>query len=183
MSTHTISLDVIDVAEPCTVSWDEMTGDATSRHCAHCKLQVHDLSAMTLPEAEQFLLATGGNACVRFYRRADGTVVTGDCENAWRRVAKRALMGGRRWVCAVGAVLAAMLAMSPFARRVNANVPMGDSPQAGITPVTVSKPEALICVMGKIAPIAQPEVKPPMPPATQPATQPATPPATRPLTR
>ena len=74
-------LDVIDVRNPCDESWDHMTGDARERHCAVCNKSVFNLSAMPAGEAET-LLAGDGKICVRFFRRADGTVVTHDCNEA-----------------------------------------------------------------------------------------------------
>ncbi|GAB5544634.1 MAG: hypothetical protein SangKO_043940 [Sandaracinaceae bacterium] len=71
-----IHLEVLDVAEPCTEDWNAMTGEGFRRHCALCDRDVFDLGGMTADDAEQ-LLESG--ACVRFYRRADGTVATKDC--------------------------------------------------------------------------------------------------------
>ena len=72
MQRH-VHLEVLDIAEPCAEDWDAMTGDGHRRHCGTCDRDVFDLSRLTADEAEA-LLATG--ACVRFYRRADGTVTT-----------------------------------------------------------------------------------------------------------
>ena len=85
-------LDVIQVASPCHVSWDEMRGDDSRRFCAQCKLNVYNLSAMTGDEAETFLKSRAGNVCIRFYRRSDGTVLTQDCPVGWR-LAQRKLVG------------------------------------------------------------------------------------------
>jgi len=88
------SLDAIDVAAPCTQSWDAMIGDARSRFCGSCRLHVYDLSAMTRDEAETLVVSrkqAGEHLCVRFVRRADGTVVTDDCGPIRRAVRRRAL--------------------------------------------------------------------------------------------
>ena len=87
-------LDVIQIASPCHVSWDEMTGDDRIRHCAHCKLHVYNLAAMTANEAEDLLQAqhANGRVCVRLYRRPDGTILTQDCPVGWR-LARRKLVG------------------------------------------------------------------------------------------
>ncbi|MBX3186407.1 MAG: hypothetical protein KF819_05295 [Labilithrix sp.] len=71
-------LDDIRVASPCGVDWSTMTGDDRVRMCATCNKNVYDLSAMTEAEALE-LLDRGGDTCVRFYRRADGRVLTADC--------------------------------------------------------------------------------------------------------
>src|SRR5687768_6720341 len=84
-----ISLDVIDVKTPCTASWDKMRGDDRVRFCAHCNLNVYNLSAMTRSAAENLVNQREGRLCVQFIRRADGTLLTDDCENAWKRAARR----------------------------------------------------------------------------------------------
>lgn len=79
-------LDRIDVASPCPVSWDSMTGDQRKRFCDQCQEHVYDLSGMTRDQAED-LVRRGRteSVCVRFYRRADGTVLTADCPSSVRR--------------------------------------------------------------------------------------------------
>jgi hypothetical protein len=62
------------------------------RFCKHCQKSVYNLSAMTADEAETVLWTSAESPCVRFYRRADGTVVTTDrCRSgigrAWKRLA------------------------------------------------------------------------------------------------
>lgn len=78
-------LDQVQAASPCPMRWDEMQGDNRTRHCGKCSKNVYNLSAMTRQEAESFLLASGANACVRFYRRSDGGVMTSDCAQGRRR--------------------------------------------------------------------------------------------------
>lgn len=79
----TISLPLLDsvrIAAPCSARWDDMTGDNITRHCADCKLNVHNLSAMTRVDAEAFLArTTEGRVCVRIFQRPDGTILTQDC--------------------------------------------------------------------------------------------------------
>src|SRR6266550_4734700 len=92
MMRKTLPLEVLDIADPCTVDWNEMRGDggdARVRFCHHCSLNVYNLSEMTRDAAETLVAEREGRLCVRFYRRADGTVITRDCENAWKRAAKR----------------------------------------------------------------------------------------------
>jgi hypothetical protein len=73
------SLDLIQIASPCTASWDDMPGDERVRHCGDCKLNVYNLSEMTRDEAETFMAEREGRVCIAFYRRHDGTVITRDC--------------------------------------------------------------------------------------------------------
>lgn len=91
MST-TIDLDRVGIASPCKADWDDMTGDERVRRCGSCDLDVYDLSAMRRDEAEAFLATRAGaeRTCVRFFRRADGRLLTRDCpvgvRAAWRRM-------------------------------------------------------------------------------------------------
>lgn len=82
-------LDNIRVASPCSADWDRMYGDARKRFCSECKLTVYNLSGMTREDAESLLLNSEGRLCVRFFRRADGTVLTRDCPVGWRAVKHR----------------------------------------------------------------------------------------------
>jgi len=79
MNTHPFSLEVIEVASPCHASWDDMTGDDRSRFCSQCAKQVYNLSGLSREEAERLVQESEGPMCVRFYRRADGTILTEDC--------------------------------------------------------------------------------------------------------
>jgi hypothetical protein len=74
-----VSLDVLEVASPCPVRWSDMHGDDRARFCRQCQLPVYNLTDMTRPEAESFLSGRVKRTCVRFYRRADGTILTQDC--------------------------------------------------------------------------------------------------------
>jgi hypothetical protein len=79
MASGSYPLDVLHVASPCPVSWDAMPGDGRVRFCPQCRQHVYNLSAMNRAEAETLLAEREGRVCVRFYRRADGTVLTSDC--------------------------------------------------------------------------------------------------------
>jgi hypothetical protein len=67
------------IASPCSASWEEMRGDDRARYCEHCRLNVYNLSAMSAHEAAELVRETEGRLCVRWYWRADGTVLTTDC--------------------------------------------------------------------------------------------------------
>jgi hypothetical protein len=89
MSDGTYSLDLIQVASPCDVSWEAMPGDERTRHCPQCQQRVYNLSALSRRQAEDLLRRTEGHLCVRLYRRADGTVLTADCPVGLRAIRKR----------------------------------------------------------------------------------------------
>ena len=73
-------LDTVKVASPCNRSWDEMLGDDRVRFCTSCEKNVFNLSAMSREDAEALLASRSqGELCIRYYQRADGTVMTQDC--------------------------------------------------------------------------------------------------------
>jgi hypothetical protein len=105
-------LDDIRVASPCNARWDDMTGDAQARFCGSCQKNVYNLSEMTREAAQALVRAKEGDLCVRYYRRADGTVLTADCSVGVRR--KRVHLvaaAGAVTALAAGAVAAAFAHM------------------------------------------------------------------------
>lgn len=85
------TLNQLQVATPCTVSWDAMKGDDQVRLCGDCKCNVYNISEMSLDEISHLLEKKEGRTCVRFFRRFDGTVITDDCPTGLR-AARRRLM-------------------------------------------------------------------------------------------
>lgn len=85
-------LNNIKIASPCPVSWDEMYGNERKRFCGDCKLNVYNLSGMTRDEAENLIMGSEGRLCVKFYKRADGSIITQDCPVGWAKVKQRAQM-------------------------------------------------------------------------------------------
>ena len=79
MSTAKFPLSMMQIASPCAATWDEMSGDDQVRFCGRCAQHVYDLSDMTRAEAETLLEENEGQACLRFYRRRDGKIMTKDC--------------------------------------------------------------------------------------------------------
>jgi len=101
-----------------------MTGDARSRSCSQCRLRVYNLSAMTTMEAEQLIEEKEGRLCVRFYRRADRTVITADCPVGLHALRIRAvkLAAG---AAALAAGLFAYLGLRQFCRLYEPRMTMG----------------------------------------------------------
>ena len=89
MSEYKSPLDHLKIASPCSANWNEMYGSDRKRFCGDCKLSVYNLSGMTREEAEGLLVSSEGRLCVRYYRRADGTVLTQDCPVGWAKVRQR----------------------------------------------------------------------------------------------
>ena len=83
------SIDNMHVAAPCSAEWAKMNGDERVRHCTLCRKNVYNLSAMTRAEAEALIKEKEGKLCVRFYRRADGTVLTENCPAGLRAIRRR----------------------------------------------------------------------------------------------
>jgi hypothetical protein len=96
-------LDNLRIASPCAQSWEEMEGDERVRFCWRCEKNVYNLSALTREEAERLVFEREGRMCARFYRRADGTILTSDCPPGRRRSL------ARRWVAALAAGVLAVL--------------------------------------------------------------------------
>ncbi|MEL6341731.1 MAG: hypothetical protein AAFV53_01265 [Myxococcota bacterium] len=68
--------DDVQIPSPCSADWSEMTGDDARRFCDQCAKHVHDLSAMTEPEAKALLktASSAGELCVRYTVGADQTI-------------------------------------------------------------------------------------------------------------
>lgn len=72
-------VDSVNIASPCHMSWDRMSGDDRVRFCESCKLHVFNISEMDVEEAANLISKTDSRLCIRLYRRGDGTVITRDC--------------------------------------------------------------------------------------------------------
>jgi hypothetical protein len=85
-----INLSNLRVASPCPADWEKMVGDERVRHCADCNLNVYNLSAMTERQVQELIEdSRGKRLCARFYRRADGTVLTQDCPWSLRALTRK----------------------------------------------------------------------------------------------
>jgi hypothetical protein len=89
MAKYTSPLEHVTVAAPCPADWDQMIGNDRTRFCGQCRLNVYNLSGMTKGEAEALIAGTQGRLCVRFYRRADGTILTENCPVGLRALKRR----------------------------------------------------------------------------------------------
>lgn len=149
----------LEVASPCSQSWEAMQGDERVRHCQQCRLNVYNLSAMTRSELLELVSRREGRVCGRFYQRKDGTVITRDCPRS-----VRAAFGwvGRRSLLALGLALAVCLtglvwAGRPFGLDTRRLVRSAERLFERFNPVQVQ-------VLGEICP-------PPGPPPTQQASR------------
>ncbi len=129
-------LDDVRVASPCHERWDAMTGDDQVRFCGGCQKNVYNLSAMTREAAEALIHEREGRLCVRFYRRADGTVLTADCAVGVRRKRVRVAVAVSA-VAALAAGAAASMHSTPSATAAVGR-PTPSTPTVATTPVTES---------------------------------------------
>lgn len=84
-------LQKFQVASPCSASWEQMVGDDRVRWCSQCNLNVYNFSALTKRELSQLIREKEGlRLCGRLHRRADGTVITRNCERGAKAIVRRA---------------------------------------------------------------------------------------------
>jgi hypothetical protein len=91
MPKLTSPLDHIKIAAPCSADWDQMfsfEGERV-RFCSQCNLNVYNLSDMSRQEAEALINKTEGRLCVRFYRKADGSILTQNCPVGLKAIKRR----------------------------------------------------------------------------------------------
>jgi hypothetical protein len=96
----------VRIASPCTANWDSMVGDDRARHCPQCQRDVFNFSEMSAAEVERIVLEREGRLCARFYRRADGKMLTKDCSAGVQVVMQRVSR-------LASAALAAVMSTSP----------------------------------------------------------------------
>src|SRR5437773_12576574 len=89
MNDKKFDVKSLRVASPCSVGWENMSGDERTRYCDQCSLNVYNISSLTTSEVEDLILKREGRLCIMIYRRADGTVLTRDCPVGLRAVQKR----------------------------------------------------------------------------------------------
>src|SRR5262245_6121024 len=91
MPKLTSPLDHLKIAAPCSADWDQMFSfeDKRVRFCSQCNLNVYNLSGMSRREAETLITKTEGRLCVRFYRRADGSILTRNCPVGLKAIKRR----------------------------------------------------------------------------------------------
>ena len=123
------NLNDIRIASPCPADWEKMTGDESVRHCSECNLNVYNFSAMTEREIRQLIAANQGRRlCTRFYRRADGTILTRNCPWSVRQMARKASRFASAVLTAcMGVTLAAAKSKPPKPRCECRQIQQGES--------------------------------------------------------
>jgi hypothetical protein len=143
MAKYTSPLDHVSVAAPCSADWDAMVGTDRARFCGQCRLNVYNLSGMTRREAEQLIASSEGRLCVRFYRRADGTILTENCPVGLRALKRRLSRTASAVVSAILSFLAGLGLYTALEER----EPVRAMGVVATTPVTADPP----AVMGTFA--------------------------------
>jgi len=149
MSRFDGPLNNLKVASPCSADWEQMFGDERKRFCDDCKLNVYNLSGMTRGDAESLIMNHEGRLCVRFFARADGTVITQDCPVGWEKVKRRTRRMATAMASLFATLFAGIFAVSVFTKRAEASrATVGELvPYATPTPKRTPPP-----TMGAIAP-------------------------------
>jgi hypothetical protein len=148
-----INLNDLRVASPCPADWEKMVGDERMRHCSECNLNVYNLSAMTKPQVQELIASSRGKRlCTRFYRRADGTVLTQDCPWSFRVLTRKVSRLGATLLTALMSVTVAMGKSKP--RLATCECSQSQQKDFGIKLVVVDQrgaviPKAEIAVEGK----------------------------------
>lgn len=120
-----------------------MLGDERVRHCAECNLKVYNLSAMTERQVEQLIASSRGKRpCTRFYRRADGTVLTQDCPWSLRALKRKISRLGAAVLTAVMGVTVAMARNKP--RPATCECSQSQQKDSGIKLIVVDQHGAVI---------------------------------------
>jgi hypothetical protein len=100
------------VAAPCRADWEKMRGNERVRFCDQCSMNVYNLSNMTKRDAESLVLGAEGRLCVRYYHRADGTILTGNCPVGLRALKRRVSGFSRAVVSSVLSFFAGMAVLA-----------------------------------------------------------------------
>lgn len=159
MSTQFIALEEIRIATPCRADWSKMQGDDKSRFCGSCAKNVYNLSRMTRTEAETLVREKEGQLCVRFFQRADGTMITTDCPVGTKTNRKRGRISAAMLtiLAAPFLMVSAALAGTHF-NKDHAMESLRNTPVVG-TLVNKLSPQPITTMTGDVA-IAPPKATP-----------------------
>jgi len=127
MAQYTDPLSFVRIAAPCRADWERMRGNERMRFCEQCSLNVYNLSNMSRQEAEALIVGAQGRLCVRYYRRADGTILTGNCPVGLQALKRRASKFSR---AAISTVLSFFAGIGVLAGLEKAQSVMGAATEA-----------------------------------------------------
>lgn len=92
-------------ASPCSSAWEDMCGDGRIRRCQSCQRDVFEVKGLSRDEAEALIADHTGATCARYFARADGRILLGDCG------ARLALRPSGWWLAAIGSAAAVALTL------------------------------------------------------------------------
>ena len=147
-------LNNVKIASPCSQDWNAMIGNDRTRYCGECKLNVFNLSGMSRAEAENLVMNAEGRLCVRFYKRADGSVITEDCPVGWARIKQRTKVYATALASLIFSFFGALGLVGAF-NKTRETTLMGDIAVSTPRPKTTPKetPKETPPLMGAIAPV------------------------------
>ncbi len=156
MAQFTDPLSHVRIAAPCRADWERMCGNERVRFCGECSMNVYNLSNMSKKDAEALILNAEGRLCVRYYHRADGTILTKNCPVGLRAL-KRRVSGISRAV--ISSVISFFAGISVFAGLETAKSSFATTTEPGldlISPVPLEEtanppPEAFQITTGVLA--------------------------------
>lgn len=168
-------LETVSIETPCHADWDGMTpvdGDRV-RHCDACRLNVHNLSAMSRKEGEALLTAyEGQRLCVQYAQKPDGSIQTDEVPRALRPV-RNVLVQRWAWAASLAAAVTGLLFPGMAARADDKSAGGGKAPDEQARQVKLGEAVANAPVglgqqpaaLGRItvAPAAQVKPKQPLP--------------------
>lgn len=99
-------LNRMGVPNPCSISWDSMSGSDEVRNCTRCSRNVYDLSQMTKKQVHDLVDSHKGRLCVTFARDRYGKIKTLEQPPQLKLIQHRLLH-------VTGATLAAVLSLNP----------------------------------------------------------------------
>ena len=156
MTRFTSPLAHVKVAAPCPADWSKMIGNDQVRFCGQCSLNVYNLSGMSKKEAESLIARTEGRLCIRYYQRADGSILTTNCPVGLRalkrrmsRIANATLSAVLSFLAGVGIYAGLPEAGESERHSVTTGVMVYDEPNA--IPTATPEQEKLGEVMGEVA--------------------------------
>jgi hypothetical protein len=135
MTRFNYALKNVRVAAPCNADWEQMIGNERARFCGQCNLNVYNLSSMTRSEAESLIAKNEGRLCVRYYHRADGSVITENCPVGLRAIRRRMSYLAKAIISAVLSFLAGLATFEVLSR-----LSILEPPRRHVTGVMVAEP-------------------------------------------
>ncbi len=158
MAQFTDPLSHVRIAAPCRADWERMHGNERVRFCGECSMNVYNLSNMSKKDAEALILNAEGRLCVRYYHRADGSIITNNCPVGLRALKRRVSGFSRAVISSVISFFAGMAVLTGLETAKSSFAAMTEAGLDFIAPVplTTTEPQEepvpdRLMIMGDIA--------------------------------